>query len=168
MEEKERRNHSLLFLFIFIFQKRNMVIEVRLHFYLFCNNMKRLRTGHKFSSPSFLVTMAFTKPFHICFSFKNYIYMVYLSMMATHLHPILFKFKELCPHVSVLWFILKNCFLGSKISPLFYMKYDFNTYKGFLWKRNLNLPKFEKKIQIAKFLQQVLACNQKIEWFLKF
>jgi hypothetical protein len=102
MEKKERRNHSLLFFFIFIFQKRNMVIEVRLHFYLFCNNIKRLRTGHKFSSPSFLVTMAFTKPRHICLSFKSYIYMVYLSMMATHFHPILFKFKELCPHVSVL------------------------------------------------------------------
>jgi hypothetical protein len=94
METKEHRNYSLLFLFIFIFQKRNVVIEVRLHFYLFCNNMKRFRMGHKFSSPSFLVTMAFTQALHICLSFKSYICMVYLSMMATHLRPILFKFKE--------------------------------------------------------------------------
>jgi hypothetical protein len=163
MEKKERRNHSLLFFFIFIFQKRNMVIEVRLHFYLFCNNMKRLRTGHKFSSPSFLVTMAFTKPRHICLSFKSYIYMVYLSMMATHFHPILFKFKELCPHVSVLWFILKNCFFGEQnFMLILHEKYDFNTYKDFLWKSILNLPKFEKQIQIANFLQQVLACSQSI------
>jgi hypothetical protein len=150
MEKKECRNHSLLFLFIFIFQKRNMVIEVRLHFYLFCNNMKRLRTCHKLSSPSFLVTMAFTKPLHIYLSFKSY--MVYLSMMATHLHPILFKFKELCPHVSVLWFILKNCFFGSKISPLFYMKNMISMHtKVFCEKEILIRQNLKKKSKLPNF-----------------
>jgi hypothetical protein len=113
-----------------------VVIEVRLHFYLFCNNMKRLRMGHKFSLPSFFVTMAFTQYLHICLSFKSYTYMLYLSMMATHLHPILFKFKESC-HMWVFYdSSLRIFFLGEQnFMFILHEKYDFNTHKDLLWKR---------------------------------
>jgi hypothetical protein len=105
--------------------------------------MKRLKMGHKFSSPSFLVTMAFTQSLHTCLSFKS------------------------CAHMSVLWFILENCYFGEQnFTFIFTWKLWFqHSQRFFCEKIILICQNLKKKIQIARFLQQVLACSQNIQWF---